>query len=160
MRKWSFLIIFLALIFGVLYYVSFGSYSEGRRAGFVLKLSKKGYIFKTYEGELRVGGLYDGEGVMNATEWAFSVSAKNEEAIRMLEEAIATGQRASLTYEEKFFVLPWNGDTKFFITNVEVLRGSPAGPAPFNVVPPPAPVDTPEVSPERESKADTSVLEL
>lgn len=156
MRKWAFLIIFLSLIFGVLYYVSFGSYSEGRRAGFVLKLSKKGYVFKTYEGELRIGGLYDGEGVMNATEWAFSVSAKNKDAIKKLEEAIATGQRASLTYEEKFFVLPWNGDTKFFITDVEVLRTNPAGISPFQGYPQ-APAEAPEGV---KTPADTNTYEL
>ncbi len=158
MRKWTFLIVFLAILVGILYYVSFGSYSEGRRAGFVLKMSKKGYVFKTYEGELRIGGLYDGEGVMNATEWAFSVSSKNKEAIQKLEEAIATGQRASLTYEEKFFVLPWNGDTKFFITNVEVLRSAP-GMLPYQNVPvlPGQPEDT---APSRQAPADTSVIEL
>ena len=122
MRKWGILFIFLAVVLGVLYYVSFGSYSEGKRAGFVLKTSKKGYIFKTYEGELRIGGLYDGEGTMNATEWNFSVAASNKEAIAKLDEAIATGQRASLTYEEKFFILPWNGESKYFVTDVEVLR--------------------------------------
>lgn len=158
MRKWSFLIIFLALILGVLYYISFGSYSEGRRAGFVLKMSKKGYIFKTYEGELRIGGLYDGEGVMNATEWAFSVSSKNQEAIKKLEEAIATGQRASLTYEEKFFILPWNGDTKFFITDVEVLRTNPAGILPFQGYPQ-TPVDTPSGE-IKEAPADTTTYKL
>ncbi|GAA4447002.1 hypothetical protein GCM10023091_41180 [Ravibacter arvi] len=158
MRKWTFLIIFLALLLGILYYISFGSYSEGRRAGFVLKLSKKGYVFKTYEGELRIGGLYDGEGTMNATEWAFSVASNNQEAIKKLEEAIATGQRASLTYEEKFFVLPWNGDTKFFITDVEVLRSGP-GIMPYQngVVPNPA---TPEDTTPRQTPADTTAVTL
>lgn len=159
MRKWTFLIIFLVLLLGVLYYISFGSYSEGRRAGFVLKLSKKGYIFKTYEGELRVGGLYDGEGVMNATEWAFSVSAKNKEAIQKLEAAIASGQRASLTFEEKFFVLPWNGDTKFFITDVEVLRTNPgSGTLPFQGAPQ-SQQDSNDAAPPA-PKADTSIIEL
>ncbi len=159
MRKWIFLIIFLAIVSGILYYVSFGSYSEGRRAGFVLKLSKKGYVFKTYEGELRIGGLYDGEGVMNATEWAFSVSAKNQEAIKKLEEAIATGQRASLTYEEKFFVLPWNGDTKFFITNVEVLRSSP-GILPYQNAPA-SPGQSEDTTPSGQAvPIDTSIIEL
>lgn len=153
MRKWIFLTIFLAALFGILYYISFGFYSEGKRAGFVLKLSKKGYIFKTYEGELRIGGLYDGEGTMNATEWSFSVSSKNKVAIQKLEEAIATGQRASLTYEEKFFVLPWNGDTKFFITDVEILR-SGAGQSPFVQPNIPYPDSTPR------APADTSIIEL
>jgi hypothetical protein len=121
MRKWVVLIVFLAIVFGVFYYFTFGYYSEGKRGGFVTRLSKKGYIFKTYEGDLKMGGLYDGEGTMNASQWDFSVGGKNKEAIANLEEAIKTGRRVSLTYEEKFFKLPWNGDTEFFVTKVELL---------------------------------------
>lgn len=122
MRKWIILFIFLALVFGVLYYITFGYYSEGKRGGFVVKLSNKGYIFKTHEGVLNVGGLYEGGGTLNATQWDFSVGGDNKDAITKLEEAIKTGRRVSLTYEEKFFILPWNGDTKYFVTEVELLE--------------------------------------
>ena len=40
----------------------FGSYSDGYRAGTVTKLSKKGFIIKTYEGELNTGALAGGMG--------------------------------------------------------------------------------------------------
>ncbi len=121
MRKWVYLFLFLVLVFGILGYLSFGYYSEGKRGGFIIRLSKKGYIFKTYEGELKMGGLYEGEGTLNATQWDFSVSASNKEAIKNLQRAIDTGHRVSLTYEQKFFVFPWNGDTKYFVTKVELL---------------------------------------
>jgi hypothetical protein len=121
MRKWIVLFIFLALVFGILYYITFGYYSEGKRGGFVVKLSNKGYVFKTHEGVLNVGGLYEGGGTLNATQWDFSVGSDNKEGIEKLEEAIKTGRRVSLTYEEKFFILPWNGDTKYFVTEVELL---------------------------------------
>ncbi|QRR02695.1 hypothetical protein [Dyadobacter sandarakinus] len=121
MRKWVIFAVFLAIVFGILYYLTFGYYSEGKRGGFVVKMSNRGYMFKTYEGELRTGGFYEGDGTMNSSEWIFSVSGKNKDAITKLEEAIKTGRRVSLTYEEKFFTLPWNGDTKYFVTNVEVL---------------------------------------
>jgi len=124
MRKWVIFFIFLAIVFGILYYLTFGYYSEGKRGGFVTQLSNKGYLFKTYEGELRMGGLSEGDGTINASKWIFSVSGKNKDAIAKLEEAIQTGHRVSLTYEQKFFTLPWNGDTKYFVTNVEVLQGS------------------------------------
>jgi hypothetical protein len=121
MRKWIVLFIFLALVFGILYYITFGYYSEGKRGGFVVKLSNKGYVFKTHEGVLNVGGLYEGGGTLNATQWDFSVGSDNKEGIEKLEEAIKIGRRVSLTYEEKFFILPWNGDTKYFVTEVELL---------------------------------------
>jgi len=145
MRKWVIFAIFLAVIFGILYYLTFGYYSEGKRGGFVTKLSNKGYLFKTYEGELRMGGLYEGDGSMNTSQWVFSVSGKNKDAISKLEQAIATGSRVSLTYEEKFFALPWNGDTQFFVTNVEVLQGSRQSLPPASSVPAPTEIDTTEV---------------
>jgi hypothetical protein len=151
MRKWIILFIFLFLVFGILYYITFGYYSEGKRGGFVVKLSKKGYVFKTYEGVLNVGGLYEGGGTLNATQWDFSVGNDNELAVAKLEEAIKTGRRVSLTYEEKFFILPWNGDTKYFVTEVELLdtpgmygpQMLPQQPQP-TPQPAPVPVDTTE----------------
>ncbi|SEJ11767.1 hypothetical protein SAMN04487995_3303 [Dyadobacter koreensis] len=148
MRKWVIILVLLAVVFGVLYYLTFGYYSEGKRGGFITRLSNKGYLFKTYEGELKMGGLYEGDGSLNASEWTFSVSGKNKDAITKLEEAIASGHRVSLTYEEKFFTLPWNGDTKFFVTNVEVLAGS--GGATQN------PNNFPKVQPEQPTEIDTT----
>lgn len=143
MRKWVIFIVFLAIVFGILYYLTFGYYSEGKRGGFVTQLSNKGYLFKTYEGELRMGGLSEGDGTMNSSQWVFSVSGKNKDAIAKIEEAIQNGHRVSLTYEQKFFTLPWNGDTKFFVTDVEVLGASRSSfsPAQTPATPLPAPTE-------------------
>ncbi len=143
MKKWTFLLIFLAIVFGILYYISFGYYSEGKRGGFVNKLSNKGYIFKTYEGELRIGGMYEGDGTMNAVEWQFSVLSSNKDAIANLEEAIKNGTRISLTYEEKFFKLPWNGETKYLVTKVELLPSSQRHYLPYEPSEQPAPSTAP-----------------
>ena len=35
--------------------------------------------------------------------------------------ALKTGERVTLHYSEKFFQFPWNGDTKYFINNVEFI---------------------------------------
>jgi len=144
MRKWVILGIFLLIIFGVFYYLTFGYYSEGKRGGFVVKLSKKGYVFKTYEGVLNVGGLYEGGGTLNATQWEFSVSDNDREPIDRIEEAIKMGSRVSLTYEEKFFTLPWVGDTKNLVTQVEVLPNPAVPQNPMyqqQQLPPPPPVE-------------------
>lgn len=142
MRKWVIFAVFLAIVFGILYYITFGYYSEGKRGGYVTRLSNRGYLFKTYEGELRMGGLFEGDGTMNSSQWVFSVSGKNKDAITKLEEAIKNGHRVSLTYEEKFFKLPWNGDTKFFVTDVEVLEPSRPVTPPASKVPAPTEIDT------------------
>jgi len=121
MRKWLFLVIFLLILGGILYYVTFGYYSDGTRVGSLVKLSRKGYIFKTYEGQLMVGGMSDGTGTFNSTTWDFSVDGDNETVVNALNESQRTGQRVALHYEEKFFNLPWNGDTKYFVISVELI---------------------------------------
>ncbi|WP_247233553.1 hypothetical protein [Telluribacter sp. SYSU D00476] len=157
MRKWVILLLILAIIFGVFYYLTFGYYSEGKRGGFVVKLSKRGYLLKTYEGVLNVGGIYEGGGTLNAEQWDFSVGGNNKEAIAKLEEAIKSGQRVSLTYQEKFFVFPWNGDTQYFVTDVELLDVYAPSPANPTYRPPAAPQE-PQPLPPPPDTSETVVL--
>lgn len=148
MRKWTFLVIFLLIVGGILYYITFGYYSDGTRVGSLVKLSRKGYVFKTYEGQLMVGGMSDGTGTFNSTTWDFSVDDSNKSVVEALERSQKTGQRVSLHYEEKFFQLPWNGDTKYFVVSVELI--------PVQIIPRPIPspiTPAPQVAPIDTSKA-------
>jgi hypothetical protein len=122
-----FSLIFLLLAGGVFWYVATGHYSSGDRAGTISKLSERGYVFKTYEGVLNEGG-YSGEtGSLQARYWDFS--AKDDKIVEDLKKALATGERITLHYEEKFFQFPWNGDTQYFITEVTFLpRGARLAP--------------------------------
>jgi len=113
------LFIILALLFGVGYYLTAGFYSKGERAGTISKLSERGYVFKTYEGMLNEGG-YSGE-TGSLTPRYFEFSCKIDTTITKLQQALKTGERVTLQYSEKFFQFPWNGDTKYFIDNVEFL---------------------------------------
>lgn len=99
-------------------YFIFGNYSEGYRTGTVMKLSKKGAIFKTWEGQLNVGGLQDGgDDGMSTTVWDFSV--REENVISDIEAAVDNGKRVKLRYHEKFYKLDIFGDTKYFVYAVE-----------------------------------------
>ena len=103
-------------------YFLFGTYSKGKRAGQLMKLSEKGFIFKTWEGQLNVGGLQDADGSgTSSTIWSYSV--KDEKVVEQIYALMEDGSRARLTYEEKFFTLPWWGDTHHFITKVEAVKG-------------------------------------
>jgi hypothetical protein len=121
MRKWIILLVLLLIVGAGLYYVTFGYYSDGTRVGSLTKLSRKGFIFKTQEGQLMVGGMTDGTGTMNSSTWEFSVDDDNKAVVDALVQSQKTGQRVSLHYEEKFFQLPWNGDTQYFVTGVELI---------------------------------------
>ncbi len=121
MRKWTIIVVLLLIVGAGLYYITFGYYSDGTRVGSLTKLSRKGFIFKTQEGMLMVGGMTDGTGSMNSSTWEFSVDDDNKAVVEALTQSQKTGQRVSLHYEEKFFQLPWNGDTQYFVTGVELI---------------------------------------
>jgi len=51
-------VLIVVILLGAIVLWSFSwTYSEGTRAGQLIKFSEKGVIFKTYEGELNLGGL-------------------------------------------------------------------------------------------------------
>lgn len=92
------------------------TYSEGTRAGNLIKISKKGMVFKTYEGQLKLGGIdlsNPNEGLSDT--WSFSV--KDEALVKQLEKL--QGQRVVLRYKEINQSMPWQGDTNYFIVSIE-----------------------------------------
>ncbi len=125
MRAILYLVIFLLFVFGLLYVLTGWSYSDGERAGTVSKFSRRGFLFKTYEGVLNVGGFSGETGSL--TPQFFDFSVKEDIVAAQITEAVKTGQRVTLHYEEKILKLPWNGDTKYYITSVEVV-GMPMRP--------------------------------
>jgi hypothetical protein len=114
------------------------SYSAGERAGWVQKLSKKGYICKTWEGEMAMVAM---PGTM-PEKFAFTVwDDQVAEAIQRV-----MGQRVSLHYEEHIG-LPGScfGETRYFVKRVTVVED---GGAPM-IVPrvPGQPVERPVPAP-------------
>ena len=91
------------------------SYSTGERVGIVQKISNKGWLCKTWEGELNMvvlpGGMPE---KFLFTVWDEKVAANMNKTI---------GKRVSLHYEEKMG-LPTScfGDTRHYITKVVVLE--------------------------------------
>jgi len=113
------LLIFL-VGFAAIGYFYFGNYSEGVRSGVVVKVSKKGFLFKTYEGQLNLltFGASKSQNLVAET-FDFSVPTYEKDLIKTLEEVSLSGERVSLHYKEKFVRFPWRGDTKYMIEKVE-----------------------------------------
>jgi hypothetical protein len=102
------------------WFVVAADYSEGFRVGKVIKLSHKGYVFKTWEGTLDFGYLQTDPDAGVATRiWDFSVAPGDDEVRRQIDSAIAGDYKVKLHYREKYVKLPWRGDTKHFVTKVE-----------------------------------------
>ena len=115
-------IILIVIIVGaaLMTYFYFGTYSEGIRSGVVIKGSKKGFIFKTYEGQLNLltFGASKNQNLVAET-FDFSVPTSDAEVIKELEAVSLSGERVSLHYVEKFVTFPWRGDTKYLVIKVE-----------------------------------------
>jgi hypothetical protein len=90
------------------------SYSQGERVGFVQKLSKKGWLCRTWEGELAMSP------VPGSPPQLFPFTVPDEAVARRI--AAGEGKRVSLTYEEKKGV-PTScfGDTSYWVRDVRVL---------------------------------------
>ena len=112
-------IIFLSistLILVVFLYVTanyYMHYSEGYRAGQLTKFSKKGILFKTYEGQIS-------QGVSDSQIFTFSVEKDLDTIISQLE--LFQGMTVRLKYKERFTTFPWWGDSHYYITSVEKVN--------------------------------------
>jgi uncharacterized RDD family membrane protein YckC len=104
------------LIFSLWAWVTLGYvYSMGDRAGYVQKLSKKGWLCKTWEGEL---AMIPPPGTV--TPLIFSFTVRNDSIARILLQDL--GKRVSLTYEEhRGIPTSCFGETEYFVSNVRIL---------------------------------------
>ena len=112
----------LALAVAVVCFLLFATYSQGVRAGVPVKFSRKGVIFKTYEGDLNVGGLTNSSEGAIPTTWEFSVARSDTDVHRDLTRAMQENRRVKLLYREKYVQLFFLGDTRYFVYEVEILE--------------------------------------
>ncbi len=119
-RKWLayFLLVVLVIAAISLYFTYTFTYSEGNRAGVLVKFSKKGYVFKTYEGELNMGGVGNLPNTAQMNQiWLFSVTEEKVADSLMLME----GKKVSLHYNQVEKSLPWRGETNSYVDGFKVL---------------------------------------
>jgi len=88
------------------------SYSEGERVGFVQKVSKKGWICKTNEGELAMAN------VLGQQAQIFDFTVRGDDVVSQIEAL--NGHKVALAYEEHRGV-PSScfGETTYFVTGVK-----------------------------------------
>lgn len=120
LKKWALIsLLGLIVIWFIYYFICGMAYSEGTRSGILTKVSKKGYVFKTYEGELIVGGLNQGDGViLPATVFKFSVPEKS--VYDKLEAD--QGKKVVLHYKQVIKNFFWQGETDYFVHKVSFVN--------------------------------------
>jgi uncharacterized protein YxeA len=108
---------FLAIVIGIILlaftiYVTviyFATYSEGVRSGELIKFTKKGTLFKTWEGEIS-------QGISGAQIFSFSVERENKKVIENLVKY--QGNYVKVTYIERFDTFFWLGETNYYIKDI------------------------------------------
>ena len=124
------LLVVVALLAGYFWAAMRWSYSSGERAGWVQKFSRKGWICKTWEGEMAMVSMPG-----SATE-KFLFTVWHDDAVDQINKNM--GRRVTLHYEQHVG-LPTScfGETRHFVTRVTRVEEIPL--APGVVVPTPEP---------------------
>ena len=131
----GYMVVVVLALGGYILVVKSWSYSSGERAGWVQKLSSKGWLCKTWEGEMAMVSM------PGTTTEKFHFTVWDEDIAEQINKVM--GKRVSLHYEEKKGI-PTScfGETRYYVTSVSVVDEIPL--APGIVVPaqpsaPPAP---------------------
>jgi hypothetical protein len=129
------LLVLAGLVAGYFWAATHWSYSSGERAGWVQKFSRKGWVCKTWEGEMAMVSM------PGSTSEKFDFTVWDESAVEQINRLM--GRRVSLHYEQHVG-LPTTcfGETRHYITGVTLVEEIPL--APGVVVPVPGPTTAPQ----------------
>ena len=115
LRNFSIVII---LLLGVFIWWKYSyTYSDGYRSGLLQKLSHKGNLVKTYEGELVLSSISSGNNVALASE-KFYFSVANDSVAKMMMNY--EGKKVRLHYLQKNGILFWRGDSEYIADGVTI----------------------------------------
>lgn len=94
------------------------SYAEGERAGYVQKLSRKGWLCKTWEGEIAMVTM------PGAIPEKFEFTVRDDAVVQRI-NALA-GKRVVLSYHQhKFIPTTCFGETEYFVSSIREVRETP-----------------------------------
>lgn len=113
--------VFLVLILslgGFVWYRYYFVFAEGVKSGQLNYVTKKGYIFKTYEGKLIQSGVKSSGTSIQSNEFVFSI--EDERVAKQLE--LASGKYIDLHYNEYISSLPWRGMSQYVVDSVIAIH--------------------------------------
>ena len=116
LKSLTILLVSAIALFSLYVYIALNwSYSSGERAGFLQKVSHKGWICKTWEGELSLVAMPGSA----PEKFLFTV---RDEAVAQKVSA-AAGKRVTLNYEQhKGLPSTCFGDTEYFVVDVKPIE--------------------------------------
>jgi hypothetical protein len=111
-RTFMFILFLLAAF--LIYWFFFNTYSDGERKGTLIKITHKGNVFKTDEGEMWLSC----RNTINAEKFYFSVT--NDSIATALKDL--QDECIQLTYKQYRATLPWRGDSKYIVMGVTKIQ--------------------------------------
>jgi hypothetical protein len=119
-RKWPWILLGVVVLLPALILTAWTaitltwSYSKGTRAGYVQKFSKKGWLCKTWEGEIAMVN------VPGAAQERFSFTVRSDSIAALINDA--QGKRVVIEYDQhKGIPSSCFGETEYFVKGVRVL---------------------------------------
>ena len=123
MKKFLMILLLVVIVVGAFWFMFhfYWVFGEGVKAGQLNNFTKKGYIFKTYEGKLIQAGFQGGQpGAVQSNEFRFSVASESV-ANQLMSNS---GKNFELHYKEYKGALPWRGTSEFVVDSVYSMRDS------------------------------------
>ena len=112
--------VIVLVVVAVFYFRYARPFGEGVKAGTLNYVVYKGYVWKTYEGEVILAGFQNKpNSSLQSNEFTFSI--ENEAVAKKLE--LASGKEVQLQYYEYLGALPWRGVSKFVVDSVVSISG-------------------------------------
>jgi hypothetical protein len=117
------LIVAVLVLFGLYTWFALSwSYSEGDRAGYLQKFSKKGWLCKTWEGEILLSSM------PGAIPERFAFTVRDDAVAQQFLKVM--GQRVQITYKQhKGLPTSCFGETEYFVDHIAVGPQPPAAPS-------------------------------
>jgi hypothetical protein len=119
-RRWPWVVVGLLMLPALLFaawtaLTLWYTYSDGERSGFLQKVSRKGWVCKTWEGELQLVAI------PGAAPEMFHFTVREDSVAKQLERLM--GQRVTVYYEQhRGIPTDCFGDTEYFVTRARATQ--------------------------------------
>jgi hypothetical protein len=90
---------------------------KGEKSGLLVKVSKEGLFWGTYEAELIRGGFNNASGA-NGASFHFTVGKTENKLVKTVLSLLDSNKQVIISYHCEFFVAPWRGGTKCLLDNI------------------------------------------
>ncbi|ARB93137.1 hypothetical protein [Legionella longbeachae] len=93
---------------------------KGQKSGIIVKVAKEGKFWGTYEGEMILGGLENATGASGRA-FHFTLGQFNTDLVKQADFAMENNKHVIISYHCDAYTLPWSGETKCFISKIDIL---------------------------------------